>query len=56
MGVEWIVGGQILAEVKIERGIFQEDSLLALLFVIAVMSLSYKLRKCAEGYKFSKSH
>ena len=34
---------------------FQGDALSALLFVIAIMSLSYKLRKCISAYKPDKS-
>ena len=40
-----------LAEVKIQRGIFQVDSLSPLLFVIAMMSLSYTItRKDKTSY------
>ena len=52
--VELTVGGKILAEVKIKRGIFQGDVLLPLLFVIAMMPHTYILRKCIECYKFTK--
>ena len=44
-----------LAEVKIQRGIFQGDTLLPFLFVIAMMPLNHKLRKCSGRYKLSKS-
>ena len=47
-------GGQSLAEVKIQRGIFQGDALSPLLFVIAMMPLNHILRKCIAGYKLSK--
>ena len=43
--------------IKIQRGIFQEDSLSPLLlFLIAMMPLSHVLRKYIRGYKFFKSH
>ena len=51
--VELTAGGKSLAEVKIQRGIFQEDALSPLLFVKAMMPLN--LRKCTVGYKLSKS-
>ena len=54
--VELIAGRQTLAEAKIQRGIFQGDSLLPLLFFIAIISLNYVLRKCTRGYKFTKFH
>ena len=54
--VKLTAGGQILAEVKIQRGIFQGDSLSLLLFVIAMMPLNHILRKCTARYKLSKSH
>ena len=50
-----LTAGQSLAEVKIQRGIFQGESLSPLLFVIAMMLLNYILRKYAAGYKLSKS-
>ena len=37
------------------RDIFQGDSRLLLLFVIAIKSLNYILKKCAVSYKFTKS-
>ena len=43
--VELTAGRKTLAEVKIQRGIFLGDSLSSLLFVIAMMALSYSLRK-----------
>ena len=49
------VRGKSLAEVKIQRGIFQGDALSLLLFVIAMMPLNHILRKCTTGYKLSKS-
>ena len=53
--VELTIGRQILAEVKIHKGIFQEDSLSLLLFVITMMPFRYKLRKGSASYKFIKS-
>ena len=53
--VKLTTGGQMLAEGKIQRGIFQGDSLLPLLFIIAMIPLNYLLRKCKGGYKFTKS-
>ena len=53
--VELTAGGRRLAEVKIQRGIFQVDALLPLLFKIATMPLNHILRKCTAGYKFSWS-
>ena len=44
-----------LAELKISRGIFQEDTLLLLISVKAIMSLSYILREFTGSYKFTKS-
>ena len=43
------------SEVKIHRDIFQEDVLLPLLFVIAMIPLNHNLRKCTSEYKLSKS-
>ena len=54
-GVELIAGRKSLAELKIMRGIFQEDALSPLQFVIAMMPLNYILRKCTGGYKPHKS-
>ena len=46
--VELTSGGQTRAEVKIERNIFQENSLIALLFVVAMMTLNYVLKNLHE--------
>ena len=48
------VGEKTLSEMKIQWGIFQRDVFSPLLFVIAMMSLNYILRKCTEGYKLTK--
>ena len=53
--VELTAGEQRLAEVKIQRGIFQGDAQSPLLFVIAMMPFNYIPRKCTAEYKFSKS-
>ena len=52
--VELRARGETLAEVKIQKG-FQRDSLLPLLFVIAMMPLSYICRKCSGDFTFTKS-
>ena len=49
------VGGKSLSEVKIQRGIFQEDALSPLLFVIANMLLKHILRKFTGRFKLNKS-
>ena len=53
--VELTAGGRALAEAKIQRGIFQEDALSPLLFIIVMMPLNHKIRKCTAGYKLSRS-
>ena len=53
--VELAAGGRSLTEAKIQRGIFQEDALSPLLFIIAMMPLNHILRKCIAGYKLSGS-
>ena len=49
--VELTAEGRSIAETKIQRGIFQGDSL----FIIAMMPLNHILRKWAAGYKLSRS-
>ena len=53
--VELIAWGRSLAEMKVQRGIFQGDARSRLLFIIAIMPLNYILRKCKAVYKLSKS-
>ena len=52
--VELTAGGRSLAEATIPGGIFQGDALSPLQFIIAMMPLDHKLRKCTAGYKLSK--
>ena len=53
--VELAAGGRSLAEAKIQRGIFPEDTLSLLLFIIAMVSFNHILRKSTAGYKLSRS-
>ena len=53
--VELTAGGRILAEAKIQRGIFQGDALSPLLFIISMMQLNQILRKCTARYKLRRS-
>ena len=53
--VELTAEGRSIADTKIKRGIFQRDALSPLLFIIAMMPLNHILRKCAAGYKLSRS-
>ena len=53
--VELTAGGKSLTETKIQRGIFQGDALSLLLFIITMVPLKHKLRKCTAGYKLSRS-
>ena len=48
-------GNSELGEVEIKRGIFQEDSLFHLVFVLALIQLSLILRKAKAEYEFSES-
>ena len=49
------VNGQILGQVNIRRGMFQEDLLSPLLFVAALIPLTIKLRQTGFGYQASKN-
>ena len=53
--VELTAGGRSIAETKIQRVIFQGDALSPLLFIRAMMPLNHILRKCAAGYKLTRS-
>ena len=48
-------GNEKLGSVKIKRGIFQGDSRSPLLFIIALIPLSFALRKVKAWYQFSRS-
>ena len=48
-------GSSELGEVETKRAIFQGDSLSALVFVLALISLSLILRKTKVAYDFSES-
>ena len=52
--VELTAGGKSLAEIKIQKGMFQGDALSPLLFVIVMRPLNHILRKCPARYKLSK--
>ena len=53
--VELTAGGKCFAETKIQKAIFQGDTLSPLQFIIAMMPLNHILRKCGAGYKLSRS-
>ena len=53
--VELAVRGPTLAEIKIQRGILQWDSLSPLIFVKAMMTLNYLFREFTTDHKFTKS-
>ena len=44
-----------LGEVDIKRGVFQEDSLSPLMFILSLIPLSLILRKARAAYEFSSS-
>ena len=47
-------GNSELGEVEIKWGIFQGDSLSPLVFVLALIPLSFILRKAKSSYEFSE--
>ena len=47
--VKLIAGGQILAEVKFQRVLFQGESILPLLFIIAMMPIDFIFRLCIKS-------
>ena len=47
--------GKLLGTVDINRGIFQGDSFSPLLFVIALIPLTYVLRETRMGYQLEKN-
>ena len=53
--VELTAERKCLAVVKIQRGVFQGEALLPLLFEIAMMPLNHVHGKCTSGYNPSKS-
>ena len=53
--LELTAGGKSLAVVKIQGGIFLGNALSPSLFVIAMMPLNQKLKKCTEGNKLTKA-
>ena len=50
--VELTAGERSVAEIKIQRGIYQGDALSPLLLIIAMIPLNHILRKCTAGYKY----
>ena len=50
-----MTGGKILSKVNIKRGIFQEDSLSPLLFVMTLIPMTPVLRKVKAGYDLGHS-
>ena len=54
-GVELRAVGKSLAEAKVQRSIFQRDTLSPLEFLIAMIPLNRILRKCIAGYKLTIS-
>ena len=53
--VELAAGGLTLPEIKMQRGVFQEDSLLPLIFIIEMKLLNHIKRKCTNSYEFKES-
>ena len=55
MGNKLIAGNTKLGKVKINRGIFQGDSLSPLLFVLILIPLSIILSDAKAGYELGKA-
>ena len=54
--IKLIAGNQELGEVKIERGLFQGNSLSPLLFVICMIPVTLLLRSCKAAYHLGKEN
>ena len=53
--MELTAGGRNITEAKVQRGIFQGDPLLPLVFIITMMPLNHILSKSIAGYKLGTS-
>ena len=54
--VDLTAGGKSLTKGKMQRDIFQGDSLSPSLFVIAMIPLNHMIRKCTGGYKLTRKN
>ena len=48
-------GKQILPEVKLQRDVIKGEPLLSRLYVVAMVSFKYNIRKCTKDCEFTKS-